>query len=295
MIKQSKTALLALIVFLNVSLSCWAGVLRQGQFHSETLNREWRYLVYLPDGYEKAQKPYPVIFLLHGMYANHRHWEYNNLQLYLDNAIARKQMPPAVVLAPDGGTYSWWVDSAPYGPVETAFFNDFLPYTQNRYNISAKRSQRSIGGISMGGYAALRYSLMRPDSFGSAILFSPAIYTAIGEEVPHQNAYPMGYLGRVVWYNTTSRGVFGTPFQQQRWQELSYEKLFEIYEKQPYRVRYYMYYGNRDDICDSAMQHFLDFMKSRRHSVETVVLDGAHVWGVWRRAMPIAFNKKLFG
>ncbi|MFP4905762.1 alpha/beta hydrolase-fold protein, partial [Paraburkholderia sp. BR14261] len=35
-------------------------------FHAEALNRDWPYVVYLPNGYRADQHRYPVLYLLHG-------------------------------------------------------------------------------------------------------------------------------------------------------------------------------------------------------------------------------------
>lgn len=104
---------------------------------------------------------------------------------------------PAMVIAvpdaPDGYRSSWWVDSSyrpppgdpaspgdldrrPGLPLETALLRDVLPFVESRYGPPAGPGERSIGGISMGGAAALRWALVRQDLFGSVVLLSPAVY-----------------------------------------------------------------------------------------------------------------------
>src|SRR5687768_11505467 len=36
-------------------------------FHSNTINADASYLIYLPPGYEKGEQRYPVIYWLHGL------------------------------------------------------------------------------------------------------------------------------------------------------------------------------------------------------------------------------------
>ena len=94
------------------------------------------------------------------------------------DALARigrrlRAMPPAVVVLPSATT-SWYVDRKE--PMETAFLKDLLPEVERRFRVINERMGRVIGGVSMGGYGALRFALKNPEMFASAALVSPAIY-----------------------------------------------------------------------------------------------------------------------
>ena len=67
-----------------------------------------------------------------------------------------------------------------------------------------------VGGISAGGYAALRLALLHPDRFAAAVLLSPAIY------MPQP---PDGSGAR-------RAGAFGLPLVPETWTALHYPALW---------------------------------------------------------------------
>ena len=59
-------------------------------------------MVYTPPGYSPAQK-YPVLYLLHGIGGNERHWPGPGAAAaILDNLIADKKAVPMIVVMPHG-------------------------------------------------------------------------------------------------------------------------------------------------------------------------------------------------
>ena len=65
----------------------------------------------------------------------------------------------------------------PGRPVETAFTQ--RPDRPRRRDLPHARRQRDgrvVGGYSMGGYGAIRYSIAHPDLFVASIVLSPAVY-----------------------------------------------------------------------------------------------------------------------
>jgi enterochelin esterase-like enzyme len=59
-------------------------------------------VVYLPPGYSSARK-YPVLYLLHGIGGNEKHWtQFGAADVILDNLIAAKKAVPMIVVMPHG-------------------------------------------------------------------------------------------------------------------------------------------------------------------------------------------------
>ena len=94
--------------------------------------------------------------------------------------------------APAEHRTSWWVDSAfipdasaahdvaPGQLLESSLLRDLLPTLERGYGAAPSGpSQRIIAGISMGGGAALRWLLVRPDLFCAAVLLSPAVFATL--------------------------------------------------------------------------------------------------------------------
>ena len=102
----------------------------------------------------------------------------------LDELIAPGEIQPTIAIMPDAPWSSARTTTStrptrgadPGRPVETAFTKDLIPHVDAAYRTVADRTGRGVGGYSMGGYGAIRYSLAHPDLFGAAIVLSPAVY-----------------------------------------------------------------------------------------------------------------------
>jgi len=122
------------------------------------------YLI-LPD---VGEPPYPVFYLLHGLSDDYSMWlRRTRIEWYVRDL-------PLIVAMPDGFR-SWYtrhdtgVDFANYVARETVDYVDgFFPTRKSR-------DGRAIGGLSMGGYGALRLALGYADRFISASSHSGAL------------------------------------------------------------------------------------------------------------------------
>jgi enterochelin esterase-like enzyme len=124
--------------------------------------------VYLPPCYAADQSSlYPVIYLLHGGAADETQWPDLNVQIAAD-ALIRQGTPPFVVIMP-GATYYVSLD---YG----AFvIKELLPGIESQYRVETSRSGRAIGGLSLGGYWALKIAFLHPDQFAAVGGYSPVV------------------------------------------------------------------------------------------------------------------------
>jgi S-formylglutathione hydrolase FrmB len=176
-------AAIALVLVAAGSVSAAAqGTISSKSFRSATLGEDISYNVYLPTGYAESTARYPVLYLLHGRGDSMSAW--TRVKGDLDALIAAGDIPPLIAIMPDApwsSRASYYVDSEytgadPGRKVETAFIRDLIPHVDTTYRTMASRNGRGIGGYSMGGYGALRYSLAYPELFGASIVLSPAVY-----------------------------------------------------------------------------------------------------------------------
>ncbi|TKC92517.1 esterase family protein [Trinickia terrae] len=234
-------------------------------FHSEALERDWSYTVYLPTGYRDEGPRYPVLYLLHGNHGDANDWiTQGQLQATADQLIERKEIPPVVIVMPQAGT-DWYVDRKER--MQTAFFDDLLPEIEARYWVSNQRGGRVIGGVSMGGFGALRYALLKPDQFCSAMLLSPAIYA----DVP-----PLTSAARYV-------GVFGErQFDPHVWHELNYPTLWSGYFSKPWRLPFFIAAGGDDLVIQAEADALYTHLRQANNPAALRIVDGAHTWDVWR-------------
>ena len=163
------------------------------EFDSELLGKKMAVYVYLPPGY-RTDKTYPVVYLLHGYSNNEIEWfDYHHLNAVADRLIAEGKIEPVVIVAPRMDN-SWGIDSgkpqmlgptprrALYnGPYETYFLKEVMYLVESRYNVSKNAEGRSIGGISMGGFAALHIGFRHPELFAKIGAHSAAL---AGTQIP---------------------------------------------------------------------------------------------------------------
>jgi enterochelin esterase-like enzyme len=247
------------------SVSALASSIVTREFASPALNRSWTYVVYLPSGYETSKLRYPVLYLLHGNAQKASDWVTSgHIQETADKLIASGQMPAAIIVMPDAGT-TWYVDRKE--KMETAFFQDLIPQVEGSLRVLTTRDGRLVGGLSMGGFGALRFAFEYPEKFAAAALLSPAIY----DPQP-----PVNSSARTV-------GVFGAPdFDAAIWKSLNYPALWDAYLARKLPVPMYINSGDDDQFFIEADATKLYSLLRQNHlPAELRIVDGAHAWPVW--------------
>ncbi|WP_158047409.1 alpha/beta hydrolase [Skermanella pratensis] len=262
-------------VWAGAALAAWlaaapalAGTVLEQSLASPTLGRDYRFTVYLPDGYADACLSYPVLYLLHGANGDEHDWLVKGkAESTLDALIAGGAVPPTVVVMP-GHKQMWWVD-ANAEKSQTVLMTELLPEVERRFRTIADRSGRLVAGLSAGGLAAARLSFQYPDRFAAAGALSPAVY----EPLPP----------------STSSAMKDPPFQKdgkfdpETWQSLSWRTLFDGYRAQPLVVPFYINSGDIDrfEIAYHAAVLFRDLHRHQPGKAVFRVVAGDHEWPVW--------------
>jgi enterochelin esterase-like enzyme len=123
--------------------------------------------VYLPACYDAAGGMLPVIYMLHGGNADETQWPDLRVQPEADGLIAGGAAPFVVVMP--GGVYRDGLDYAAF------VLGDLLPGIEQQFAVKASGAGRAIGGISLGGYWALKIAFQHPDQFAAAGGNSPVV------------------------------------------------------------------------------------------------------------------------
>jgi S-formylglutathione hydrolase FrmB len=150
--------------------------LREETMQSLALGREMRYRVLLPEAYTTSQRRYPVLYLLHGLGGDYTDWTTRtNLAEYVRTL-------PLIVVMPDGNN-QWYTNAADGAArFEDYILTDLQADVVGKFRTINSRYGRSIAGLSMGGYGALKLALKRPGAFAVAASFSGAFnVTRAGE------------------------------------------------------------------------------------------------------------------
>ena len=164
------TRLLHLIlVLLILCISCLARV-ETVRFQSKLINTTLPYNVIVPPDYDTSKTTrYPVLYLLHGFSGHYSDWvSRSNVADYASDYRM-------IVVMPEGND-SWYTDSVTIttDKYETYILNELIPDVQQRYRTIEARYGRSIAGLSMGGYGAIKFGLKSPATFVFAASMSGA-------------------------------------------------------------------------------------------------------------------------
>lgn len=146
---------------------------------SDAMERETPVRVLLPEGYDpNTERPYPVLYLLHGCCDDWRSWSDKGAVEELTQGLR------LIVVMPDGGKggfYSDWYNNGAFGPPrwESYHVGELIPWVDGRYRTRPSREGRAIAGLSMGGFGAMSYAARHPDTFVAAAAFSGAVDTNV--------------------------------------------------------------------------------------------------------------------
>ncbi|MBE3576473.1 MAG: esterase family protein [Limnochordales bacterium] len=136
-------------------------------FLSPALGRHVTYTVLLPEP-TAGPGPYPVLYQLHGASDDHTAWvRLSNLTRYVAGL-------PLLVVLPDGGL-SFWLNFSAHERYEDFLIQDLPEHLQRTFPV--RPGKAAIGGLSMGGFGALRLAFKYPDRFASAWAHSSALWS----------------------------------------------------------------------------------------------------------------------
>ena len=167
------------------------GTLHGHWYYSKALKTVRHLNVYTPPGYSaSADKPYPVLYLLHGMGDDEGFWtQVGYANFIMDNLLAEGKTKPALIVMPFGHS-SRSVRRGPGGPrgpeprggpmfgvemLENDLLENVIPLVEREYRAGKDSNHRAIAGLSMGGYQALSIGLNNLQHFAYVGAFSSAI------------------------------------------------------------------------------------------------------------------------
>jgi len=118
-----------------------------------------------------SEKRYKVLWLLHGGMGDNTDWlRKSQIELYANENDLIVVMPSAY-----NSSYANWVNYGSGMMVMDFFFKELMPFVHNWLPASSKKEDNFIGGLSMGGQGALKYTVAHPECFaGCAMLSSRA-------------------------------------------------------------------------------------------------------------------------
>lgn len=244
--------------------------------YSKKLHLDWNYDVYLPAGYDpSSSKRYPVLYMLHGLYGNHRNLlERFNSQQMLDGIEHRTNKAMIVVFV--DGFNSFYVNQKGGPQVESAIIHDLIPTINKNYKISNSVSKHAIGGISMGGSGAARIALKYPNLFSKAVLISPAVWYSLPKDNPIRMNMHAFTDGNVSWSTKRYKALFPTQYMNDA------SKGVKLYIEST---------SSDTTVPIKNVTHFVKDAKAAGNSTKFIRDSGDnHNWVYWAKAAPKAYN-----
>jgi enterochelin esterase-like enzyme len=247
-------------------------------FKSAILDRDVHYTIYLPPDYETSSRWYPVLFLLHGYTDDHTGWlHYGEMNRIADELINESKITPVIIVVADAKK-TWYINNYTNTErFEDMYITEFIPHIEKTYRARGNKLGRAIGGLSMGGYGSLLYSLKYSDMFSVCVAMSAAVFTddEVKDRLNNENAL-YGF-----------KNLFGgTPENlSEHWHNNS---IIDIVKKLPGNkkksVKFYIDCGD-DDFLYRGNSTLHTVMRDLNVEHEYRVRDGAHNWTYWRQCL----------
>jgi enterochelin esterase-like enzyme len=273
---KNSTTILALLLLSNFVFAQTGKVFDNLSMESEILDMERKYAVYLPPGYDVSERSYPVLYLLHGAGDDQTGWvQFGEVRHIADKAIKEGKATPMVIIMPDANTHQrgYTNDVSGNWRYEDFFFEELMPFVEEKYRIKSEKRYRAVAGLSMGGGGTFYYALHRPDLFSSACPLSAATGPLNREEVDN-------YMGR--------RGMPGASEEQKNeWFEKYnvLELLKNIPDEQKRAIRWFIDCGDDDFLYEGNSLVHIE-MRKKEIPHEFRIRDGGHNWTYWRESLP---------
>lgn len=274
--KNFVLCLLCLVLFSPFAHSQQSRVFDKLSMESTILNMTRNYAVYLPAGYDESERSYPVLYLLHGSGDDQTGWiQFGEVQHIADRAIAAGTATAMIIIMPDANTgqRGYFNDVNNEWRYEDFFFEELLPFVEQKYRIKTEKRYRAIAGLSMGGGGSFFYAMHRPDLFSSACPLSASLRSNTFE------TFKKGLENNGV--NVKSPNMLQAYYD--RHQALRQIELNSLEDMKS--VRWYFDCGDDDFLYEgNSLVHIALRQKEVPH--EFRIRDGGHTWGYWRSSLP---------
>ena len=215
----------------------------------------------------RPEQPLKTLYLLHGVFGSYVDWVAGTrIQRYAEAHNLAVVMP--------SGENDFYVDQAAGHNYYGEFIGrELVELTRRMFPLSRKREDTFIGGLSMGGYGAMRNGLKYWENFGSIVALSGALLV---EDVAKRTNDDPFFLNR----RDYAEACFG---------DLS--KILDSDRNPKYLVRQlkkegrpipriYMACGDADSLLP-VNQDMAAFLKEQGADVTFEVGPGAHEWDFW--------------
>ncbi len=221
-------------------------------------------------GQSGPARPFKTLYLLHGLLGSCVDWTMNtNLQQLAEAKDLAVIMP--------SGENSFYID-------QMLANNDFGEYagrelveiTRRMFPLSPKREDTFIGGLSMGGFGALRNGLKYAQTFGCIAALSAAVH--VFEYAPDDPRREM-LMGEDACFGDLAEAA-----KTDKNPRVAFCRMLEEMRRDPTLTppRIYMACGTEDSLLEPNRM-LRDFFLENGQPVTYVEESGVHDWAFWQR------------
>lgn len=262
-------------------------VVQHARMPSAILGRDVQYTIYLPPDYFISRRDYPVVYLLHGGEGDDAEWmNRGTVKQIMDKGIRENRVIPMIIASHDGRRNEENVPRTFYqndadGKLRwgDVFLREFVPFAEAEYRV--RPGHRAVGGLSMGGYGALMFSLLNPGMFRATLALSATVWTP--EQFERQtDAEWRKFFSKAYGENLKGRDRLSDAYHRTNPLPL----MRSLPEADLRKLNLYFECGSEDSrklyVGNAAMHNVL---MERGIGHEFTMRKGDHVWGFWREAI----------
>ena len=237
------------------------------QFHSALIGKTLPYNVILPADYRVSTTTrYPVLYLLHGWAGHYSDW-------MTRTNVADYAAPYRMIVVMPEGNDGWYTDGlSASDKYESYILKELIPDVQRRYRTIESRYGRGMGGLSMGGYGALKFGLKSPGTFAFAGSLSGALAAATWTEDD---------LKSFKGINDSLLAAFGPRDSPQRKANDIFELARGLSTSRAAALPYFYFDCGTEDFFLGVNEQFAALLTEKKVPHEFRELPGAHGWPYW--------------
>ena len=221
----------------------------------------------IPGQGKLEKKPLKAIYLLNGYSGNYIDW-------VCGTKIQELSLRYNIAVFMPSGENNFYLDDHDKGELFGVYIgNELVEYTRSLFPLSKKREDTYIGGLSMGGYGAIRNGLKYSGNFSRIIALSSALITNKIAGIP------IDFKDPIADYRYYSR-VFGD-LQNLAGSDKNPEALILTLKKKNLPIpQIYMACGTEDFLIKENRE-FRDFLISENIAHTYIEGPGVHNWDFW--------------
>jgi putative tributyrin esterase len=241
------------------------------KLNSKLMAREMPYQVVLPYHYKRDNlKNLSVVYLLHGLTGHFDNWtsktkitEYASEYGY-------------IVVMPEGAN-GWYTDSETVvnDKYESYIVQELIPEIDRKFRTVADRKYRAVGGLSMGGYGAIKFGLKYPELFSLVGSFSGALGAAGWTDAMFARMNMRGAIPDSI------KNVYGADDSKTRLENDIFRMTREISAEKIKTLPFIYQSCGTEDFLIQNNREFADLLFQKKIPHEYRALPGAHNWTFW--------------